>query len=106
MFEHVGGGHAGWSVSSRVQHWTPKRAFCGTGQMRLFGLPAVNITWAFSMRGDHADLFYVGPFDAFYRLHRELTAELRADAFTYDETPSVADLGVRAPLVGSCTSPL
>jgi len=87
--------HAAIGNSSR----TPaRRAFCLLGQTRLFGLSAFNLAWAFGFPENPVDIFFVGPADASYRLHRGLIAELVADAFTYDENQTVLNLSVSTPL--------
>lgn len=90
---------ANWSEHNRPhQGRQSRRAICMTGQLRLFGLSALNMLWTLRLGRPGSDLFFVGPADASYRLHIGFLSELATDWQTYDEDIDSANLGEAAPL--------
>lgn len=73
-------------------------AVCVLGQTRFFGLAVANLYWALQLRTRPHHLFFVGPADAPWELHREFIAKsLNASESRYS-TVEVQNLGKAQPL--------
>ena len=73
-------------------------AVCVLGQTRLFGIAVANMYWALQLRTRPHHLFFVGPADASWELHRDFIVQTLNSSETRYSTVEVQNLGSTQPL--------